>query len=95
MRRTENVLHVVIVGRSLIGVSHDESDGAARRLAFKHSAQYFNLVGLLPRCCYGALSRFSSVKLALYEIKVDVYSCRVSVYNSADSLAVLSPKVSV
>ena len=47
MGGTEQTAHVLVVLRVLVGVAHDESDGAARRFALEDSTEQFHLIRFL------------------------------------------------
>ena len=76
----------------LISVTHYESYRASCRLALEHPAKQFNLVGLVARCGYGALSWTAAIKLALDELQVDIYAGRHAVYYTSHSLSVTLAK---
>jgi hypothetical protein len=56
----------------LVGISYDETDGAARRFAFKDTAEQFHLVSLLTAGGDAALSWATTIEFLLYEVDVDV-----------------------
>lgn len=80
MGRAEYRAHIVVVVGVLVGIAHDKPNRAAGRLAFKHSAEKLYLVGFVACCGYLALSGTSAVEFALYELHVDVHSCRHSIH---------------
>ena len=63
----------------LVGVAHDESDGASGRFSLKHPTEQLHLVSLFPAGGDGALPGSSSVQFVLYEVEVDVDASRHSV----------------
>lgn len=87
MRRSVEVAQVVVVGRTLVRVAHNEADRTARRLALEHAAEQFHLVLLVALGRNVALTRPAAAQFALYELQVDVNARRHSVDNAADSLA--------
>ena len=92
MRRTEQLTHIIVVVGVLVGVTHDEADGASRRLALKHTTQQFHLILLLSACRDAALSWTAPVKLRLDECQVNSDACRHAVDNAANSLPVALAK---
>ncbi len=88
MRGTEQVTHVVVVARVLIGVADDKTDGAACRHPFEDTAEQFYLVWLLTGCGDTALSGTTPIEFLLDECQVDGNACRHTVHHSANGLAV-------
>jgi hypothetical protein len=76
----------------LIGVAHDEADGASRRFPLEDSTQQFHLVGLLPRCGNLTLSWAATVQLTLNEIQIDVDAWRHTVDDASDGFSVTLAK---
>ena len=91
VRRTEQTAQILIVLRVLIGITYDESDGTARRFAFKDTAEQFDLVSLLTAGGDAALSWATTVEFLLYEVEIDVDASRHTVddasYGSTVTLA--------
>jgi hypothetical protein len=54
----------------VIGVSDDETNGAARRFALKYTTEQFYLVLLLSAGCNVTLSRTPSVQFLLDEVNI-------------------------
>ena len=71
MRGAEYVAQVVVVGRVLVLIAHDETDGAAGGAAFEYAREYFHAVGLAARGGQGALSRPAAGQFGTDEIHVD------------------------
>ena len=67
----------------LVFVAHDETNGAACRLAFEDTAQQLNPVGLLTRGRNLALPGTTPVQLLLYEVEVNVNTSRHAVNNAS------------
>ena len=68
----------------MVGVAHDETDGAAGRFALEHTAEQLHLIGFVTRCGQGALPRPAAVQFRLDEIQVDVYAGGHTVYHTSD-----------
>lgn len=88
MRWSEQVPHVVVVLRVLVGVPYNKAYRATCRLTLEHAAQQFHLVWLFPAGSDAALSRASAVQLLLNEVRVYADACRHAVHHAADGLTV-------
>ena len=76
----------------VIGVSDDETNGAARRFALKYTTEQFYLVLLLSASCNVTLSRTPSVQFLLDELNIHQNAGGHSVDNSSDSLTMTLAK---
>ena len=88
MRGAEQLAHIVIVARVLIGISDHETDRASCRFPLKHTTKQFHLVCFVTSSRNTALSWSAAVQFLLNEVYVDVNTRRHAVNNAANSLTV-------
>jgi hypothetical protein len=66
MGRPELILDLAVVPRSLIGVFYDQPDRGASGLAFEHTRQNLDRVGLAPLRGKSGLAWLAAIQIALH-----------------------------
>ena len=65
MSRTESLLNIGIIPGALIGIFNQQPNRRSCGLAFKHTGQDANFIGLTTLCSKARSARFAAVKITL------------------------------
>ena len=88
MRRTEYLAQVIIVGRVLVVVPHNKSEGSSGGLSFEYTGKEFDPVVLFPLGYQFRLPGFAAIEFVLNKIHIQRDTRRTSVNHPSDSCAV-------
>ena len=84
MRGTEEVLHGVVIGRMLVFVADEQSDGGAGGAAFEHAGEDLQAVAFLAGGGNGGLSGTTAVEHVLDRVQIEVDPGRDAFKHPAD-----------
>lgn len=88
MRGPEQLTHVVVILRMLVGIAYHKANGTACGLTLEDTAEQLDLVSLLTGGGKDALARTATVKFALNEVHVYGDAGRHAIDDTANGCAV-------